>query len=86
MADQAQPVAIWKRVLALLLDFLTAFFVFGSLIASVTGEMTEDGFRLEGSSSLLLAVLVMAYFYGARYFAGGTLWDWILGIRRPPSR
>jgi hypothetical protein len=83
MADTAQPVAIWKRVLALFLDFLTAFFVFGSLIASLTGEMSGDGFRLRGSSSILLAVLVMAYFYGARYFAGGTLWDWILGIRKP---
>ena len=83
MAGPTQPVPIWKRVLALVLDFLTAFLVFGSLIAGVTGEATVDGFKLQGSSSLLLAVLVTVYFYGARYFAGGTLWDHILGIRRP---
>lgn len=82
MADPAKPLPTWKRALALVLDFVTAFYVFGILIAQMTGETTDGGFKLQGTSSLLLAVLVAAYFYIARRYAGGTLWEWIFRIGR----
>ena len=85
MGEPVKPVAVWKRVVAAVLDFLTAFFVFGMLIAQATGETTEGGFKLQGSSSLLLAGLVAAYFYVGRRYAGGTLWDRVFRIGRPQA-
>jgi len=78
-----QPVAIWKRVVATILDGFTAFFGFGMLIAVFTGDTTETGFKLDGAPALLLFALVVAYFYVGRKHLGGTLWDRIFGIGRP---
>ena len=52
MSDSAitSPVraAIWKRVIASILDFFTIFFAAGYAIASVTGNTTSAGFQLSG--------------------------------------
>lgn len=72
----------WRIVLAALLDFLTAFFGLGFIIASLTGGTTEKGFSLEGGPAFLLFALVVAYFVVFNKFLGGTIWKRILGARR----
>ena len=83
--DQAnsgqKPVARWRIILAAILDFFTAFFVFGYLVGSMTGETTDGGFELNGVSALVAFALIVAYFWlGGKYF-GGTLWQRILKAR-----
>lgn len=73
----AQP-ATWRIVLAAVFDFLTAFLVFGYIIASIFGGRTADGFQLDGLPALLLFVLIVAYFILFNRFLGGTLWKRIL--------
>jgi hypothetical protein len=82
-SEPAKPAAVWKRVVAAILDFFTAFFVFGWLIAKYTGETTESGFDLQGGPAIALFVLIVAYFFIGRRHAGGTLWDRIFRIGRP---
>lgn len=78
MAEASQPVATWRKVVAAILDFLTAFFAFGYAVAALTGDRTEDGFKLEGWPALVLFALVIAYFVIGRR-TGGTVWQRILG-------
>ncbi|SCB11416.1 hypothetical protein [Rhizobium multihospitium] len=77
----AQP-ATWRIVLAAVFDFLTAFLVFGYIIASIFGGRTADGFQLDGPPALLLFVLIVAYFILFNRFLGGTLWKRILRAHR----
>ena len=83
MQDTQPPrqttVATWRIILAIFLDALTAFMVFGYLIAVATGNTTDTGFQLNGMPALVLFALVIAYFViGNR--TGGTLWKRILGV------
>ncbi|MBM7046827.1 MULTISPECIES: hypothetical protein [Rhizobium] len=77
-----QP-ATWRIVLAAIFDFLTAFFVFGYIIASIFGGKTDDGFKLSGAPALLLFVLIVAYFIVFNRYLGGTIWKRVLRARRP---
>jgi DMSO reductase anchor subunit len=83
MSQTAAPAAVWKRVVATILDFLTVFIGGGYLIGRATGSLTPDGFNLTGVPALLLFALIVAYFFAGRRVLGGTLWDRVLGIRRP---
>jgi hypothetical protein len=83
MTEPPKRAAVWKRVIASILDFFTAFFVFGMAIGYFTGQTTSGGFNLTGWSALLLFVLVVVYFFVGRRYLGGTLWDRIFGIVRP---
>src|ERR1044072_8337335 len=74
--------ATWKLVLAAILDFITAFAVFGYLVAAATGGLTSNGFSLTGLPALLLFALIIAYFVIFNKFLGGTIWRWILGARK----
>lgn len=76
-----QP-ATWRIVLAAILDFFTAFFLFGYLVGKFTGQTTENGFNLSGWSALLAFALIIAYFVVLNRM-GGTLWKRILKARRP---
>jgi uncharacterized RDD family membrane protein YckC len=86
MTEPIKAAPIWKRVLAVILDFFSAFFAFGMAIASLTGGRTAGGFSLDGWPALVLFVLVAAYFFIGRRYLGGTLWDRILGIARPQPK
>jgi hypothetical protein len=86
MTESVTPAPVWKRVLAVILDFFTAFFAFGMAIAYVTGGTTSGGFNLSGLPALILFALMAAYFFVGRRYAGGTLWDRILGIARPQPK
>ena len=83
MSQQAAPAAVWKRVVAAILDFLTVVLAGGYLIGYATGALTAEGFSLTGWRALLLFALIVAYFLIGRRLLGGTLWDRIFGIRRP---
>jgi hypothetical protein len=83
MSQSALRAAVWKRMTASALDLLTVFIGGGYLIGYATGALTADGFNLTGGPALLLFGLVIAYFGVGRRVAGGTLWDRVLGIRRP---
>ncbi len=71
------PVARWRIILAAVLDFLTAFFVLGYIVAMLTGGTTDGGFELSGWPALLLFALIAVYFVAGRHL-GGTLWRRIL--------
>ncbi|WFR96773.1 RDD family protein [Rhizobium tumorigenes] len=83
MSDALVPrnPSTWRRVLALILDLIAAFFCLGYLVALLTGGMTDDGFQLNGWPALLLFALVIAYFVIANRFFGGTIWKYILKAR-----
>ena len=85
MADGYEGVPIWRRVVAAILDVITAFFVFGYLVGAATGGLTSDGFNLQGGPAFILFALVIAYFFIGRRFLGGTLWQYILSARRRSS-
>lgn len=78
-----KPAAIWKRVVASILDFLTVFLVGGYVIGALTGNTTSEGFQLSGWPALVLFAIIVVYFYVGRRRLGGTLWDRIFGISRP---
>jgi uncharacterized RDD family membrane protein YckC len=75
-----RPISTWRRVLAAILDFLTAFIGFGSLIAKTTGDLTSTGFHLEGLPALFLFALVILYFVVGRRL-GGPIWRRVLRAR-----
>jgi hypothetical protein len=77
----AAPVATWRKVVAAILDFLTAFFVGGHVIGRLTGNLTEGGFALEGAPALALFAVIIAYFVVFARYLGGTLWQRLLGVR-----
>lgn len=80
--DSSDKVASWRIILAFFLDFLTAFAVFGYLVALATGNTTSGGFSLEGAPALLVFILVIAYFVVFGRFLGGRLWQRLLGAVR----
>ena len=71
---------MWRRVLAAILDFLTAFVGFGALIAALTGDLTSTGFQLQGVPALIAIVLVISYFVVGRRL-GGPIWRRLLRAR-----
>jgi hypothetical protein len=81
MTDIIKPVATWRKVLAAVLDFLTIFFVGGYAIGYLTGNLTAEGFKLEGTSALLLFAVVIVYFVVGSKYLGGTAWQRILHAR-----
>jgi uncharacterized RDD family membrane protein YckC len=82
-AEKSLPAAkpFWRRGLAGLLDFLTVFFAGGYVIGALTGNLSSDGFKLEGWPALLLFALMVLYFYLGWNKLGGTIWQRILNAR-----
>lgn len=75
----------WRIVTAAILDFFTAFFVIGYIVAALTGGFTGSGFSLHGWAAILFFVLLVGYFVVANKMFGGTLWKYILKARRPKA-
>ena len=76
--------AMWRKILAAILDFLTIFFVGGFVIGYLTGGTTpEGGFALSGAPALILFALIAVYFLVFTKFLGGTLWQRVLCTRTP---
>jgi uncharacterized RDD family membrane protein YckC len=84
MSDRSNiPAAkpFWRRALAGFLDFLTVFFVAGYVIGALTGNLTSEGFKLDGWPALLLFAVTVLYFYLGWNKLGGTIWQRILKAR-----
>jgi uncharacterized membrane protein YoaK (UPF0700 family) len=56
------PASGTRKFFAGLLDVFTIFGFGGYAIASITGGLTETGFRLEGGPAFLLFALAAVYF------------------------
>ncbi|KAA3512016.1 MULTISPECIES: hypothetical protein [Agrobacterium] len=78
----ARQPSTWRIVLAAILDFFTAFWIFGYLVALVFGGRTEDGFSLQGMPAVLVFALIVAYFLVFNRYLGGTIWKRILKAKR----
>lgn len=79
--EQPRKIAHWRIILAAILDFITAFVVFGYLVAKATGKVTANGFQLSGLPALVSFALIVAYFWIGRKYLRGTLWQRILKAR-----
>ena len=78
MTDVVQSVPTWRRVLAAILDFVTIFFVGGYAIGYFTGNLTSEGFNLQGATALILFAIIVVYFVAGSKYLGGTIWQRIL--------
>ena len=78
MTDIVKPAATWRKVSAAILDFFTIFFVLGYTIGQLTGNVTNDGFKLEGMPALVMFALIALYFVAGSKYLGGTIWQRIL--------
>ena len=81
-----KPVAVWRKVLAAVLDFFFVFYVAGYAVGYSTGNLTNDGFELTGAPVLIVFALVAAYFVVFTRFLGGTFWQRILRVRTGRTR
>lgn len=72
------PIATWRKVLAAILDFLMVFFIAGYAIAYLTGNVTDEGFKLNGAPAIVLFALIIVYFVAGSKYLGGTIWQRIL--------
>ena len=82
MTNQVKPVGMGRKILAGILDVITSFGGIGYIIAKITGNTTESGFELNGMPAFILFALIAAYFILLPKYAGGTIWQRILGTRR----
>ena len=76
-----KPAAAWRKVLAVVLDFISVFMVAGYAIGYLTGNLTDEGFELKGGPALIAFALIALYFVVFIKFLGGTLWQRVLGVR-----
>jgi uncharacterized RDD family membrane protein YckC len=74
-----KPPALWRKVLAAILDFLFVFVIAGYAIASLTGNVSDGGFNLNGVPAFLLFAIVVLYFVIFTRYLGGTVWQRLLG-------
>jgi len=72
------PIATWRKVLAAVLDFLMVFFIGGYAIGYLTGNVTDEGFKLNGAPAIVLFALTIVYFVAGSKYLGGTIWQRIL--------
>ena len=81
LAQAAAPVATWRKVLAAILDFIFVFAIAGYAIGYATGNLTDEGFSLNGGPAFLLFAIVILYFALFSRYLGGTVWQRILRVR-----
>ncbi len=79
--DFRQPVATWRKVLAVVLDFIFVFMIAGYAIGYLTGNLANGGFELKGGPALIVFALIALYFVIFMKLLGGTVWQRALGAR-----
>lgn len=79
-------VAVWRKVLAAVLDFFFVLYIAGYAVGYLTGNLTNDGFKLEGTPAMVVFALIAVYFVVFTRFLGGTIWQRLLGARGGRSR
>jgi hypothetical protein len=80
-ARNARPVAIWRKVLAAVLDLFSVLYIAGYAVGYLTGNLTNDGFKLEGAPAFAVFALTAIYFVVFTRFLGGTIWQRLLAVR-----
>ena len=78
---QPKPVSTWRKVVAAILDFLFVLFVGGYAIGYMTGNLTDEGFNLQGGPALILFAIIVLYFIVFTRYLGGTVFQRLLGVR-----
>jgi hypothetical protein len=82
MMENPATAPTWKVVTAATLDFLMAFALCGYLVAKLTGNTHQYGFKLEGLPALAAFALIVAYFVIGNRMFGGTVFKHLLGIAK----
>lgn len=77
--QEVHEVSNMRKAGAFILDFFTAFFVFGYIVASITGN-TSGGLDMTGTPATISVALVIGYFIAGKYL-GGTLWQRVIKIK-----
>lgn len=75
----------WHAVLAAIVDFLTAFWISGMLVATIAGGRTQGGFSLQGMPALLCFALIVAYFVIRSYVRVPAVVQ-LESLLQPPGR
>ena len=77
----AKPVSTWRKVVAGILDFICVLMIGGYAIGYMTGNVSDEGFKLNGAPALLLFAVIILYFVVFTRYLGGTVWQRLLGVR-----
>jgi hypothetical protein len=56
-------------------------FIGGYAIGTMTGNLTDEGFSLNGAPALILFAIIILYFVIFTRYLGGTLFQRLLGAR-----
>jgi hypothetical protein len=80
-----QDVSIWRIILAINLDLLTAALLGVGIDWGLTGLLAAGGFSLSVWPSLLWLAVIVGYFVLSHWQFGGTPWQHILKTRRRPG-
>jgi hypothetical protein len=78
--NQPRKGKTFRKIFASTFDFVMAFWVFGYVIAHLTGGLTGGGFSLKGLPAFFLFALVIAYFVIFNRFFRGTIWRHIFRV------
>lgn len=73
-------VGVGLRFVAVLIDSIILF-IFGYLLAAVTGGTTAGGFELQGGPFFIFSLTGLLYYILLEAFLGGTLGKLAVGIR-----
>lgn len=76
----SRPVSTWRKVFAVVLDFIFVFAIAGYVVAYMTGNLTEEGFELKGGPAFIVFAIVVLYFAIFIRFFGGTIWQRLLHV------
>jgi hypothetical protein len=79
--SQPKQVSTWRKVVAAILDFIFVMFIGGYAIGYMTGNLTEEGFSLNGGPAFILFAVIVLYFVIFTRYLGGTLFQRLLGAR-----
>jgi hypothetical protein len=83
-SDQAtapKQIATWRKVVAAILDFIFIFAISGYVVASITGNTTEEGFDLKGGPAFVVFAIIILYFILFTRYLGGTIFQRLLRAR-----
>lgn len=78
--NKHRPIAHWRIIWAAILDFFTAFFVFGYAIGKLTGSVNDGKFQLNGLPAILCIIAIVLYFWVGKKFFAGPIWNRILKV------
>jgi uncharacterized membrane protein YoaK (UPF0700 family) len=80
-ASQPKQVSTLRKVFAGILDFICVLLIGGYAIGYMTGNVSDEGFKLNGAPALLLFAIIILYFVVFTRYLGGTVWQRLLGVR-----